>query len=177
MDEDILFYARDRYDDGGPMSEWNAGLEGKIRREMETPVAAQSTSSLSKSAEKEPWYVRYRMVWQVFLVVMLIGALAWIVQDLTRNQKTDAPATVTEPTVAAPIESSSLDVEIAAVKLRDRLTLMAILQNHNLVVIKNDYPRNELIFVNKDWTIDRLPDRLNMTEENREFISQFLKKN
>jgi len=57
----------------------------------------------------------------------------------------------------------------------DRVTLLAIINNHNLIVLQQNLPRNELIFLNEDWTINRLPDHVTLTEKNEEFVKKFVR--
>lgn len=74
------------------------------------------------------------------------------------------------------------NVDLAAQKIwevtkwnRDRMTLLATLNNHNLVVMQGNHPKSELIFLNSDWTINRMPDRINLDQSDQDFIKKFLK--
>ena len=58
----------------------------------------------------------------------------------------------------------------------DRLTLLATINNHNGVVIKNALPRQELILLNSDWTINRMPDRIQLDQQDQEFLKQYIRK-
>jgi hypothetical protein len=58
----------------------------------------------------------------------------------------------------------------------DRITLLATINNHNLVVQQNNLPKTELIFLNADWTINRMPDRIQLDASDQEFMRQFIKK-
>jgi hypothetical protein len=57
----------------------------------------------------------------------------------------------------------------------EMITLVSILNNHNLAVLKHGYPRSELIYLNGDWTIDRIPNRVNLNEEQKAFLRRYLK--
>lgn len=59
----------------------------------------------------------------------------------------------------------------------DHVTLLGILNNHNIVVLQQNHPKTELILLNKDWTINRLPDRVQLDAQDKEFLNKFLKKN
>ena len=58
----------------------------------------------------------------------------------------------------------------------DRLVLLTTVNNHNTVVIRNGYPRSELIYFNSDWTINRMPDRIYLDRNDQEFLRQYIKK-
>ena len=58
----------------------------------------------------------------------------------------------------------------------DRLTLLATIHNHNMVVVKNSLPKSELILLNSDWTINRMPDRINLDAQDQEFLKRYLRK-
>lgn len=57
----------------------------------------------------------------------------------------------------------------------DRMTLLGTLNNHNLVVIQNNYPKSELILLNSDWTINRIPDRISLDPTDKEFLKKFVR--
>jgi len=57
----------------------------------------------------------------------------------------------------------------------EMITLVSILNNHNIAVAKHGYPRSEYIYLNSDWTIDRIPNRVNLDEEQTAFLRRYLK--
>ena len=57
----------------------------------------------------------------------------------------------------------------------DRITLLATVNNHNLAVQQQNLPKIELIFLNSDWTINRLPNRIALDSNDQEFLKKFLK--
>lgn len=58
---------------------------------------------------------------------------------------------------------------------QDRMRLMGTINNHNLAVIQGNLPRNELIYLNEDWTIVRMPDRIYLDAETQEFLRKFIR--
>jgi len=58
----------------------------------------------------------------------------------------------------------------------DKITLLGILQNNNSCVIKNNLPKSDLIFINSDWTIDKMPTAINLDDEDKNFLKQYVKK-
>lgn len=74
------------------------------------------------------------------------------------------------------------NIDLAAQKIwertkwnSDRITLLATVNNHNLVVQQQNYPKSELIFLNPDWTINRLPNRIALDAADQEFLRRFLR--
>jgi hypothetical protein len=84
-------------------------------------------------------------------------------------------------------ESVSADEKVETLKLAvqkiwdrtkwntDRTILLSIVSNNNNYVIKNNYSKSELIFLNSDWTINKMPTVLNLDEADKEFLKQFVK--
>lgn len=58
----------------------------------------------------------------------------------------------------------------------ERMTLLATLNNHNLVVIQQNLPKTELILLNDDWTINRMPDRIRLDAADQEFMRKFIRR-
>jgi len=46
---------------------------------------------------------------------------------------------------------------------------------HNLAVLHYGYNKDEIIYFNKDWTIDRIPNRISLNESQRQLLSKYLK--
>jgi hypothetical protein len=57
----------------------------------------------------------------------------------------------------------------------EMITLISILNNHNLAVAKYGYPASEYIYINGDWTIDRIPNHVILNEEQKAFLRRYLK--
>lgn len=56
---------------------------------------------------------------------------------------------------------------------RERITLLGILYNNNTAAARAG--RKDFIFLNEDWTIDRMPTYLALDAEDREFLSKYVK--
>lgn len=56
----------------------------------------------------------------------------------------------------------------------DRITLLATVQQENFLQIRNG--QNNFIYFNADWTIDRLPQYLELTQDDKDFLNKYLKK-
>lgn len=57
---------------------------------------------------------------------------------------------------------------------QDRQTLMGILINNNFAAIKDGY-EEDVVFLNGDWTINKMPTRLTLTDSDRKFLERFIK--
>ena len=58
----------------------------------------------------------------------------------------------------------------------DIITLISILNNHNLVVTQNGHPKSDYIYINEDWTIDRLPNHVHLDSQSRAFLERYLRR-
>lgn len=57
----------------------------------------------------------------------------------------------------------------------DSLILLSIINNNNSFVLKNNYPKSELIFLNSDWTINKMPTAVQLDDEDKEFLRKFVR--
>jgi hypothetical protein len=56
----------------------------------------------------------------------------------------------------------------------DRLTMMGIAFNNNWAVYHNGFPKSDLIYLNKDWTVNKVPPRVQLTPQDRTFVEGFI---
>lgn len=154
-------------------------LEAQIRAAIAPPRPAQTNNQLSPA-----W---------VFGIFLFLGAAvlgAWQIKNPPLPQ-----ITWHQPQVQAPVqppqpqpETKTIDSRVTTLEKvtgqiwnrskwnTDRLTLLASVYNHNLVVIQQNLPRSELILLNSDWTIDRMPNRIHLDENDKAFIKPFIRK-
>lgn len=57
----------------------------------------------------------------------------------------------------------------------DRIALIGAVLNENYLILRNGYPTSHMIFFNHDWTIDRYPQYLQISEEDREFLKKYVR--
>ncbi len=55
-----------------------------------------------------------------------------------------------------------------------RTAFLGMLHNNNFVIMKNGYNRNDLVFLNRDWSIDQMPKYLTLTAEDRAYLERYL---
>ena len=77
----------------------------------------------------------------------------------------------------ADIERKLMEVEGRVDRQAYDIRLLAIMHNENFAVVKKATGIRDIIFINKDWTIDRMPSHLTLTnEEKDEIYKKFVKK-
>ena len=81
------------------------------------------------------------------------------------------------PRYNAPPEQKVNPIEKRSKWNTDAITLMGIVNNHNLSVAQNGFPRTDYIYINEDWTIDRIPNHVRLDEKSKEFLERFVRKN
>jgi hypothetical protein len=116
---------------------------------------------------------------------------SWSLPSLNSSPKIEPrrePIVEPEPPVDHSPTISQLvqDVEDLQVKnktIEERLTVqgrrtafLGMLHNNNFVVLKNGYDRNDLVFLNRDWTIDQMPKYLNLTPEDTAYLQRYLRR-
>jgi len=58
-----------------------------------------------------------------------------------------------------------------------KIGLMGLLINENFTMIMNGKDASDFIFFNRDWTLDRMPKYIEMTEDDKEYLKKFIRKN
>lgn len=59
--------------------------------------------------------------------------------------------------------------------INKRVTLLGVLANENLMILGKGYDKSKLIFLNVDWSIDKMPEHVKLEPSDKEFLQQFLK--
>lgn len=57
----------------------------------------------------------------------------------------------------------------------DRLTLLGAITNNNVAVSKGSYSKDDYLYLNGDWTINKMPKHIRMTEREKEYFERHLK--
>ncbi len=70
-------------------------------------------------------------------------------------------------------QTEKLSADVSA--NRDKITLTGILLNNNFVANWNGL-KDSYIYLNHDWTINRIPDQLTLDEQDIEFLNKKLRK-
>lgn len=59
--------------------------------------------------------------------------------------------------------------------LRDKVMLMGLLLNENFNILKQDENKDEMVFFNRDWTLDKLPSHIDLSDEDKEYLKKYVK--
>lgn len=70
---------------------------------------------------------------------------------------------------------SQLPVQLQLQEMNRRLSLLGCIHNENIYIMKHNIDKEKVIFMNEDWTIDRMPQHLTLDVETRKFIEDSLK--
>lgn len=60
--------------------------------------------------------------------------------------------------------------------LNDKVSLLGIVTNQNNAVIANQRPAEELMFINPDWTVDKMPSQVAVEPTTEIFLKKHLRK-
>lgn len=105
--------------------------------------------------------VQLKLISVVILLFIVIGGVWW-----WKNRNPVRKPELIKKSEVKPIRSVETD----------RLALFAIVNNNNMAVVKFGYPKQDIIFINSDWTIDRMPPHVQLGKEDEEFVRRFVKR-
>jgi hypothetical protein len=73
---------------------------------------------------------------------------------------------------------SSLDAINAKLNVNSsKIGLMGLLLNENFSMIMKGADASDFIFFNRDWTLDRMPKYIELTEDDKEYLKKFVRPN
>ena len=58
-----------------------------------------------------------------------------------------------------------------------KIGLMGLLLNENFTMIMRGADSNDFIFFNRDWTLDREPKYIELTEDDKEYLKKLVRPN
>lgn len=90
----------------------------------------------------------------------------------------NAPSINNSPTLDKKVELLTIGTQKVWERTKwntDSLLLLSIINNNNSFVVKNNYPKSELIFINSDWTINKMPTAVQLDNEDKEFLQKFIR--
>lgn len=59
--------------------------------------------------------------------------------------------------------------------IKNRILLLGALHNENWSILKNNKLKSDLIFFNRDWSIDKMPKHITIDEEEKKYLEKNLK--
>ena len=60
--------------------------------------------------------------------------------------------------------------------IRDKVMLMGLLLNENFNIIKQDESKDEMVFFNSDWTLNKMPSHIELSDEDRDYLRKYVSK-
>ena len=76
------------------------------------------------------------------------------------------------------IQKNKVALDSLSAQLRaneEKISLMGIIFNENFLVLRSNMSKDNLIFFNRDWTIDKMPKNILLTEEDKAYLNKFIK--
>ena len=55
-----------------------------------------------------------------------------------------------------------------------KIGLMGLLLNENFTMIMRGADASDFVFFNRDWTLDRLPKYIELTEDDKEYLKKYI---
>lgn len=162
---------------------WLKELEQQLVEVANLPTEDKAVEVVVEEAPKEPIKKSTMILGAAVIVVLLnvvffvwcprgIATVDYVSRYFHKGQRSETPV------LSMPVEpkvDKHADLSKRQQITSDKLTLVAIVQNHNNYVIRQGLPLNEIIYINGDWTIDRMPNHISMTPEAEEFLKRFVK--
>jgi len=157
------------------MSDWLNDLHDRLGGKR--PTGCYGCETKTKATQNQDRWALPLLVTVVVLTLVLIGAVMHTKGYFDSWTKPSYSQGYSQEQKLNPMMYDHL---VRKVEKRSRwnsemITLISILNNHNLAVAKHGYPRSEYIYLNSDWTIDRIPNRVNLDEEQRAFLRRYVK--
>ena len=106
------------------------------------------------------------------IILTILMALAYIVVSHVQHKDMLKPH---EDRIGN-MEQKIMQIEGNQEKLANDVYLLAILHNENFQIMRNATGNKNYIIINKDWTIERVPSNITMSqEEMNEIYKEFVK--
>lgn len=59
--------------------------------------------------------------------------------------------------------------------IRDKVMLMGLLLNENFNIVKQNEDKDEMVFFNTDWTLNKMPTHIDLSDEDKEYLKKYVK--
>ena len=73
------------------------------------------------------------------------------------------------------IKKTIVDLEKKTRWNNDRIFILGLMSNENNLILQNDYDKNHLLFLDKDWKIDQVPHYIQISDEDRDYLKKYMK--
>ena len=97
--------------------------------------------------------------------------------EKVENKKVEVEQPKSKPEPQFNVEQKAqLDALQAKVgTLRDKVMLMGLLLNENFNIIKQNDNKDDMVFFNRDWTLDKMPSHIELSDEDKEYLQKYIK--
>ena len=58
-----------------------------------------------------------------------------------------------------------------------KIGIMGILLNENFLIVKDNYDKNDIILLNREWKIKKLPKYIMLDDKDKDFLDKMKEKN
>jgi hypothetical protein len=72
------------------------------------------------------------------------------------------------------IKKTIVDLDQKTKWNNDRIFILGLMSNENNLILQNDYDKNHLLFLDKDWKIDQEPHYIQISNEDREYLKKYM---
>lgn len=154
-------------------------LEEKINYKEEKMETKANVENLSKKEYMNNTFV------MLFVLILLVFAIVFIynskkIKDVKDNVGIKYPTKTNYDIQIASLRSDIENVVSSSNKLNgkiqannDRLSVMGMLLTENFLIVRNNHDKNDLVFFNRDWSLDRMPKHLRLSDEDKEYLKKF----
>jgi hypothetical protein len=76
-----------------------------------------------------------------------------------------------------PLDSSKTDFDKLSAKIKrhdEQISALGMMINENFVIIRDNYNKSDLIFLNRDWKLNKTPSHIQLEEEDKEFLKKYV---
>lgn len=63
----------------------------------------------------------------------------------------------------------------ASIQQKNKIHLMGVMLNENFCIVRNNKSKKDMIFFNRDWTLDKMPSNIELAPEDKEYLKKFVK--
>lgn len=72
------------------------------------------------------------------------------------------------------IKKTIVDLDQKTKWNNDRIFILGLMSNENNLILQNDYDKNHLLFLDKDWKIDQEPHYIQISNEDRDYLKKYM---
>jgi hypothetical protein len=148
-------------------------------KELQQEISSRKRNGLRRMSVEAPIETKNHLVLPLFLLlcILLVGLVGVYSYKNGLFRSQDYPIQSESAPRSAPTDVVTLEKIWQRTNWNsEAITLMADINNHNLYVSQANLSRDNYIYLNSDWTINRIPDHIQLDQQSREFLERHIKK-